>query len=227
MNVAHMNEQRPIPKIQRPLPIPRADRRMRFIPIVRPPLPSSYEDTDQTISYSVQAFILPGSMYISILFGAAYGVLIGVLLSCIVSSLSFYSPDISAHQSLPQCEATGALLNYALSAVVGPPLLTIESYRNRLELWRVKIMGDAEKGEQVGWDGVFSFLIVLRWVLFTALHCKDTDRTTGSHPFHRIGSPTLSPHISGSIRSSSGRHVLSGLHLSPSSIPQSGPGWIP
>jgi uncharacterized membrane protein YdjX (TVP38/TMEM64 family) len=39
-------------------------------------------------SHSVQAFILPGSMYISILFGAAYGVLIGVLLSCIVSLLS-------------------------------------------------------------------------------------------------------------------------------------------
>ena len=41
-------------------------------------------------------------------------------------------------------------------------MLTIESYRNRLELWRVKIMGDAAKGEQVGWAGVFSFLIVLR-----------------------------------------------------------------
>lgn len=63
---------------------------------------------------------------------------------------------------LRQCEASGALLCYTLSAIVGPPLLTIPSYRNRLETWRIKIMGDASKGEQVGWDGVFAFLIVLR-----------------------------------------------------------------
>ena len=25
-------------------------------------------------------------------------------------------------------------------------------------------MGDKDKGEEVGWDGVFSFLVVLRWV---------------------------------------------------------------
>lgn len=156
-----LNEQRPIPEIQRPLSVPRTHRRMRFIPIVRlSPLPFSHRNTHQIMPHSVQAFILPGSMYISILFGAAYGVLIGVLLSCIVSPLH---PSQSIRSSMRgQCEATGALLNYALSAVVGPPLLTIESYRNRLELWRVKIMGDAEKGEQVGWDGVFSFLIVLR-----------------------------------------------------------------
>jgi hypothetical protein len=110
----------------------------------------------------VQAFILPGSMYISILFGAAYGVLIGVLLSCIVSTI--FHPTSAVSHDPGQCEATGALCNYALSAIVGPPLLTIESYRNRLETWRVKIMGDKEKGEEVGWDGVFSFLIVLRSV---------------------------------------------------------------
>ncbi|KAJ9125067.1 hypothetical protein QFC22_000020 [Naganishia vaughanmartiniae] len=60
------------------------------------------------------------------------------------------------------CEATGALLCYLLSAVIGPPLLTIEAYRTRLETWRTKIMGDKDKGEDVGWDGVFSFLVVLR-----------------------------------------------------------------
>lgn len=101
-------------------------------------------------------------MYISILFGAAYGVLIGVLLSCIVSSCLPSVFRTISHGHFLQCEATGALCNYALSAIVGPPLLTIESYRNRLETWRVKIMGDKEKGEEVGWDGVFSFLIVLR-----------------------------------------------------------------
>ncbi len=26
-------------------------------------------------------------------------------------------------------------------------------------------MGDESKGERVGWDGVFAFLIVLRWAL--------------------------------------------------------------
>jgi hypothetical protein len=34
---------------------------------------------------SVQMFSLPGSMYISILFGAAYGVFYGLILSCLVS----------------------------------------------------------------------------------------------------------------------------------------------
>ena len=34
---------------------------------------------------SVQMFSLPGSMYISILFGAAYGIMSGLLLSCLVS----------------------------------------------------------------------------------------------------------------------------------------------
>lgn len=33
---------------------------------------------------SVQMFSLPGSMYISILFGAAYGVFYGLVLSCLV-----------------------------------------------------------------------------------------------------------------------------------------------
>lgn len=36
-------------------------------------------------TFSVQAFTLPGSMYISILFGAAYGMVYGLFLSCIVS----------------------------------------------------------------------------------------------------------------------------------------------
>lgn len=67
-------------------------------------------------------------------------------------------------KTLYQCEAFGALLCYALSAVVGPPLLTIPSYRQRLEAWRSKIMGDPSKGEAVTWDGVFAFLIVLRSV---------------------------------------------------------------
>jgi hypothetical protein len=109
-------------------------------------------------------------MYISILFGAAYGIMEGLLLSCLVSFiyphdgwLSNESPlNEMGHLPILQCEACGAVLCYTLSAIVGPPLLAIPSYRNRLETWRIKIMGDESKGERVGWDGVFAFLIVLR-----------------------------------------------------------------
>jgi hypothetical protein len=38
----------------------------------------------QTLISSVQTFSLPGSMYISILFGAAYGMIYGLFLSCLV-----------------------------------------------------------------------------------------------------------------------------------------------
>ncbi|WWD19642.1 hypothetical protein CI109_104104 [Kwoniella shandongensis] len=91
----------------------------------------------------VQTFSLPGSMYISILFGAAYGLIYGLLLSCL-------------------CESVGSLFCYTLSSLLAPPLLTLPFYRARVETWRTKIMGDPKKGKQVTWDGVFAFLIVLR-----------------------------------------------------------------
>ncbi|EIW72098.1 hypothetical protein TREMEDRAFT_58251 [Tremella mesenterica DSM 1558] len=89
----------------------------------------------------VQTFSLPGSMYISILFGAAYGMARGLLLSCL-------------------CESVGSVFCYTLSAILAPPLLALPFYRARVETWRTKIMGPPEK--QVSWDGVFAFLIVLR-----------------------------------------------------------------
>ncbi|OCF38102.1 transmembrane protein [Kwoniella heveanensis BCC8398] len=91
----------------------------------------------------VQTFTLPGSMYISILFGAAYGIMYGLVLSCL-------------------CESFGSLLCYTLSAILAPPLLTMPFYRARVETWRIKIMGDPRKGKEVTWDSVFAFLIVLR-----------------------------------------------------------------
>ncbi|TXT05946.1 hypothetical protein VHUM_03707 [Vanrija humicola] len=91
----------------------------------------------------VQAFSLPGSMYISILFGAAYGIWYGLILSCL-------------------CEATGSILCYTLSAILGPPLLEIPFYRKKLEQWRKKIMGDEADGTKVGKDSIFAFLVVLR-----------------------------------------------------------------
>ncbi|WVQ84413.1 hypothetical protein IAT38_006565 [Cryptococcus sp. DSM 104549] len=91
----------------------------------------------------VQTFSLPGSMYISILFGAAYGIMYGLLLSCL-------------------CESFGSLFCYTLSSLLAPPLLALPFYRARVETWRTKIMGDPKKGKEVTWDGVFAFLIVLR-----------------------------------------------------------------
>ncbi|BEI86927.1 hypothetical protein CcaverHIS002_0702730 [Cutaneotrichosporon cavernicola] len=91
----------------------------------------------------VQAFTFPGSMYISILFGAAYGILPGLLLSCL-------------------CDSSGSILCYTLSSFLGPPLLELPYYRRMLEKWRKKIMGDPEKGTEAGKDSVFAFLLVLR-----------------------------------------------------------------
>ncbi|CAK9782374.1 unnamed protein product [Cutaneotrichosporon oleaginosum] len=91
----------------------------------------------------VQAFTLPGSMYISILFGAAYGILPGLLLSCL-------------------CDSSGSILCYTLSSFLAPPLLELPYYRRMLEKWRKKIMGDPEKGTEAGKDSVFAFLLVLR-----------------------------------------------------------------
>ncbi|OCF77319.1 transmembrane protein [Kwoniella mangroviensis CBS 8886] len=91
----------------------------------------------------VQTFTLPGSMYISILFGAAYGIMYGLVLSCL-------------------CDAFGSLLCYTLSSLLAPPLLTMPFYRARVETWRTKIMGDPKKGKKVTWDSIFAFLLVLR-----------------------------------------------------------------
>lgn len=82
-------------------------------------------------------------MYISILFGAAYGIWYGLILSCL-------------------CEATGSILCYTLSAILGPPLLEIPFYRKKLDVWRKKIMGDEAAGTKVGKDSIFAFLVVLR-----------------------------------------------------------------
>lgn len=80
-------------------------------------------------------------MYISILFGAAYGMLWGLFLSCL-------------------CESVGSVFCYALSATLAPPLLTIPFYRARVEQWRAKIMGDGSR--PTSWVDIGAFLLVLR-----------------------------------------------------------------
>ncbi|WVO12526.1 hypothetical protein L204_100126 [Cryptococcus depauperatus] len=91
----------------------------------------------------VQTFSLPGSMYISILLGAAYGIIYGLFLSCL-------------------CESIGSLLCYTLSSLLAPPLLSLPFYRARVETWRTKIMGDPKQGKGATWDSVFATLLVLR-----------------------------------------------------------------
>ncbi|KAH8919665.1 hypothetical protein BT69DRAFT_1223793 [Atractiella rhizophila] len=84
----------------------------------------------------LQAFSLPGSMYLSILAGAMYGVLMALPLVCL-------------------CVATGALLCYLISALIGPALLAHSSkWRGRVDRWKTRV-------EKQG-GNVISYLIVLR-----------------------------------------------------------------
>lgn len=84
---------------------------------------------------SLQAFSLPGSMYLSILGGAVWGVPRALPLAC-------------------TCVATGATLCYFISAALGPALLTVPKWKARFDVWGDKIR--AQK------DNLISFLIVLR-----------------------------------------------------------------
>jgi len=83
----------------------------------------------------LQAFSLPGSMYLSILGGAVWGVPRALPLAC-------------------ACVATGATLCYFISAALGPALLIIPAFQTRLELWSAKI--SAQRANLI------PFLIVLR-----------------------------------------------------------------
>ncbi|KAF8274800.1 hypothetical protein EI94DRAFT_1713095 [Lactarius quietus] len=83
----------------------------------------------------LQAFSLPGSMYLSILGGAVWGVARALPLAC-------------------ACVATGASLCYFISAALGPALLSLPSFQSRLERWSAKI--SAQRANLI------PFLIVLR-----------------------------------------------------------------
>ncbi|KAF8734683.1 hypothetical protein AX14_003113 [Amanita brunnescens Koide BX004] len=83
----------------------------------------------------LQAFSLPGSMYLSILGGAVWGVPIALPLACC-------------------CVATGATLCYLISAALGPALLTLPRWKALMDKWAHKIEDNKES--------MLSFLIVLR-----------------------------------------------------------------
>ncbi|GBE88482.1 oxalate transporter [Sparassis latifolia] len=88
------------------------------------------------ISYLfLQAFSLPGSMYLSILGGAVWGIPRALALAC-------------------TCVASGATLCYLISAALGPALLTMPKWKSRFDVWGAKI------SEQK--DNIISYLIVLR-----------------------------------------------------------------
>ncbi|KAG5651924.1 hypothetical protein H0H81_006905 [Sphagnurus paluster] len=87
------------------------------------------------IVHSLQAFSLPGSMYLSILGGAVWGVPRALPLACC-------------------CVASGATLCYLISAALGPALLTLPKWKALLDKWATKIQANKEN--------MISFLILLR-----------------------------------------------------------------
>ncbi|GEM12722.1 SNARE associated Golgi protein, partial [Rhodotorula toruloides] len=84
----------------------------------------------------LQAFSIPGSMYLSMLGGALFGVLVALPLVCF-------------------CVATGALLCYLLSASLGPAVLAnSQVWQARVEAWQERVRGHEKN--------LVSYLIVLR-----------------------------------------------------------------
>ena len=112
--------------------------------------------------HSLQAFSIPGSMYLSILAGAMYGVLIALPLVCF-------------------CVATGAVLCYLISMALGPALLSNSvKWSNRLETWKKRINDQG--------DNLMSYLIILRCVAASPLRrIMLTAHWTGSRLCRRIG----------------------------------------
>ncbi|KZT56936.1 hypothetical protein CALCODRAFT_434934 [Calocera cornea HHB12733] len=82
-----------------------------------------------------QAFSLPGSMYLSILSGAVWNPFFAVPLCCF-------------------CVASGSALCYLLSAALGPALLVMPKWAERVDRFRVTL--ESQRAN------LFSFLIVLR-----------------------------------------------------------------
>ncbi|GAA5863299.1 hypothetical protein JCM8547_002891 [Rhodosporidiobolus lusitaniae] len=89
-----------------------------------------------TVYLFLQAFSIPGSMYLSILGGALWGVLVALPLVCF-------------------CVASGALLCYLMSSALGPAvLLHSEVWQRRVDAWTTRV---AEHR-----SNLVSYLIVLR-----------------------------------------------------------------
>ena len=83
----------------------------------------------------LQAFSIPGSMYMSILAGALFGVPIALPLVC-------------------GSVATGASIAYLISKYLGVVLVALPSWMRRVEEWKEKLKEHE--------DGLLSYLIVIR-----------------------------------------------------------------
>ncbi|GAA6026109.1 hypothetical protein JCM10207_006238 [Rhodosporidiobolus poonsookiae] len=89
-----------------------------------------------TVYLFLQAFSVPGSMYLSILGGALWGVAIALPLVC-------------------TCVATGALLCYLMSAALGPAvLLHSEVWQRRVDAWTERV--NKHRANMI------SYLVILR-----------------------------------------------------------------
>lgn len=97
-------------------------------------------------------------MYLSILGGALWGVLIALPLVCFVGPKKIYFPLYRPGRlmnSRPQSVASGALLCYYLSAVLGPAVLSrSEVWQHRIDRWADRIKEHDQN--------LLSYLIVLR-----------------------------------------------------------------
>lgn len=103
---------------------------------VQPPLNQVFLTmADTSRSHSLQLFSLPGSMYLSILGGAVWGVARALPLCC-------------------ACVATGSSLCYLLSSALGPALLTLPAIKTRMESFSAQVSRQRAN--------IIPFLIVLR-----------------------------------------------------------------
>lgn len=95
-------------------------------------------------------------MYLSILGGALWGVLIALPLVCFVSATRLLSPTRQLTVfARTQSVASGALLCYYLSAVLGPAVLSrSEVWQHRIDRWADRIKEHDQN--------LLSYLIVLR-----------------------------------------------------------------
>ena len=108
---------------------------------------------------SLQAFSIPGSMYMSILAGAMWGVPLALPIVCAVRALCSPAATAAATDAAritcSQSVATGATICYLISSYLGEVLVAMPKWKARVDAWKERI------GEQ---DNLLSYMIVIRCV---------------------------------------------------------------
>lgn len=111
------------------------------------------------LSPSLQAFSLPGSMYLSILAGAVWGVPFALPLCCLVSLIPSNRTNtlaLTGQFRRRQCVASGATLCYLISACFGPALLALPKIKNKIEQVAQKMDDPTHR------QNLIPYMIVLR-----------------------------------------------------------------